>query len=158
MRIAAAALLLFACASAPSSPQRAVSDFYRAFIAHPSPGLPEGKDLARLRPMLSDRLYTLITSALQYSDEVAKAHPGDKPPFVDGDPFTSNFEGPQSFAITRVDGNDVHVTFTYEGGQWEDVVVVKEERGRYVIDDVRYGGAGEFNPPGLLSEHLQSRE
>ena len=108
--------------------------------------------------MLSERLYSLITSALQYSHDFATQHPDDKPPFVDGDHFTSNFEGPEAFEITSVEGHDVHVKFRYEKFEWNDVIVVKEERGRYVIDDVKYGGAGEFNPPGVLSEHLQVRD
>lgn len=29
------------------------------------------------------------------------------------------------------------------------------EGGRYVIDDIVFSGAGEFNPPGRLSERLK---
>lgn len=106
MKVTVAALLSFlvACASAPpATPRDAVSAFYTEYIHQRSPGLPEGPALERMRPMLSERLYGLIANALQYSSDYEKAHPGDKPPFVDGD-------------------------------------------------------AGEFNPAGVLSESLQTRE
>lgn len=161
MKVTVAALLSFlvACASAPpATPRDAVSAFYTEYIHQRSPGLPEGPALERMRPMLSERLYGLIANALQYSSDYEKAHPGDKPPFVDGDAFTSNFEGADRFEIVSADGNEVTVKFHYETSGWNDVVVVKEERGRYVIDDVKFGGAGEFNPAGVLSESLQTRE
>jgi hypothetical protein len=54
----------------------------------------------------------------------------------------------------------VHVHFWYEAGTegWEDVVLVRKEHDRYVIDDVLLTGAGPFNPAGRLSEVLQVRE
>ena len=36
--------------------------------------------------------------------------------------------------------------------------MVVEERGRYVIDDVVFSGAGDFNLSGRLSDSLRSRE
>lgn len=41
---------------------------------------------------------------------------------------------------------------------WEDTVIVTEQRGRYVIDDVLFSGGGPFNPSGRLSDGLKSRE
>jgi uncharacterized protein DUF3828 len=147
-----------------AAPATTVEDFYRTYIAHRPAGLPDGADLERLKPYLSAQLYQLIVQAHAYSREWAKKHPDEKPPFVDGDHFTSVFEGPKSFEIAYVgrrrSNAEVHVKFRGEPGtpEWTDVVVLKKESGRYVIDDVRFSGAGAFNPAGLLSVTLQARD
>lgn len=149
------AVLLVATTVHAGVPEDVVKQFYTAYIAEKPAGLPEGEALAKLKPFLSERLYAAIVDANAYSAEMAKRHPDEKPPFVDGDHFTSVFEGPRAFEVLRVEGENVHVKFTDEPNiTWEDVVVVKDGR----IDDVIYGGAGEFNPPGRLSDRLKSRD
>jgi len=154
------AVLAVSCAAA-ERPQSVVDAFYSAHLPHRTGGLPSGDELRRLQPFLSQRLHGLITAALAYQEDWVKRNPPDeKPPFVDGDYFSSVFEGPGSFKVSRVvkeqDGWHVHVRFKYEPApDWEDVVVVKQENGRYVIDDVLFSGVGEFNPPGRLSERLK---
>jgi len=157
MKNALFALLLLAATS--TTPQATVERFYTTYIAHKPAGLPSGKDLTRLRPFLSAKLAAAIDAANVYSKEYARKNPDDKPPFVDGDYFASLFEGPSSFktAAAVQDGNawKVPVRFKYENVHWTDTVVVTRENGKYVIDDVIFGGAGEFNPPGHLSARLQ---
>ena len=158
----AAALLavLGGCASA-QRPESVVDAFYSAYLPGRSGGLPSGDELRRLQPFLSQRLYGLIVAALEHQEDWVKRNPPDeKPPFVDGDYFSSLFEGPGSFQVSRTeavpDGWHVHVHFKYGSApDWEDVIVVKQENGRYVIDDVLFSGAGEFNPPGRLSDRLK---
>ena len=156
------ALLVASSALAAATPQSAVTRFYTVYIKNRPPGLPSGAALEKLRPFLSDRLYRSITAALEHQRAFAKQHPDEKPPFADGDYFSSNFEGPASVEILRSsrdkDRWNVRVRFRYESVTWEDLIVVMKERGRYVIDDVVYGGAGDFNPPGRLSERLTARE
>lgn len=153
-----------------------VRQFYSTYIANKPAGLPSGSDLERLRPFLSTRLHGLIVAALQYQESWIAQHPPipspdggppiiDKPPFVDGDYFSSLFEGPRRFKVVRTVSGPVAtwkvtVHFWYEPHDpgWEDTVVVVEERGRYVIDDVLFAGAGDFNPSGRLSDSLKTRE
>lgn len=151
--VLAIALLTFDAAA--GVPEDVVKQFYTTYIAAKPAGLPDGATLARLKPFLSDRLYASIVDALAYRDEMEKRFPDEKPPYVDGDHFTSVFEGPRAFEIVRADGDNVHVRFS-DGPDvsWEDVVVVKDGK----IDDVIYGGAGEFNPPGRLSDRLEARD
>ena len=88
-----------------------------------------------------------------------------KPPFVDGDYFSSLFEGPKSF---KVKGSSVieegvwkvDVRFWHDPGLegWADSVIVINEGGRFKISDVIFSGAGPFNPPGRLSERLKLDE
>jgi uncharacterized protein DUF3828 len=157
-RILAALLLI---AAAATSPQSLVDEFYRTYIPHKPLGLASGKQLARLKPFLSTKLIASINDALAYQKDYEKKNPGDMPPFIEGDFFSSLFEGPSSFksgaAVAEGDSWNVPVHFKYENVQWDDVVVVKKENGRYVIDDVIFGGAGEFNPKGRLSERLAAR-
>ena len=61
-----------------------------------------------LRPGLRD-FCTGHREGVAVRRHVRKHNPGEKPPYVDH--FTSNFEGPKSFEIARVEGNDVHVKF-----------------------------------------------
>jgi hypothetical protein len=163
------------CAPA-ASPGATVKRFYSAYIPSRQGGLPEGKELERLAPFLSRRLHGLIVAALSYREAWIKRHPDEpvkdggppiiyKPPFVDGDHFSSVFEGPKRFKVRRSvpDGAGawrVHIHFWYEAGTegWEDVVLVRKEHNRYVIDDVLLTGAGPFNPAGRLSEVLQVRD
>jgi hypothetical protein len=159
-----------------AGPGATVERFYASYIANRQGGLPEGKELKRLAPFLSQRLHGLIVDALAYREAWTKRHPPepspdggapvvDKPPFVDGDYFTSLFEGPKRFKVGSAEGDDVggwkvRVHFWYEAGSegWEDVVLVRKENGRYVIDDVLLSGAGPFNPPGRLSDALTARD
>jgi hypothetical protein len=169
--------LLVACAKAPTAhrPSTVVERFYATYLAGRQGGLPSGRELERLEPFLSDNLNRLIIAALQYRaryiashlDEPSPAGPPViyKPPFIDGDYFSSLFEGPKSFKVGHAvaGGNGVWrvpVHFAYDPSVtgWEDVIIVIEQRGEYVIDDVLYGGAGPFNRSGRLSDSLKQRE
>ena len=163
-RLLAAILIVICACASTNDPRAAVDAFYTTYLdVHPA-GLPDGEALERLKPLLSRRLHALIMDALQYRDAYIASHSADeKPPFVDGDHFTSLFEGPKSFEVGRAvaepNGSwNVRVRFSHDSVRWEDAVVVVQEDGRYVIDDVLFSGAGEFNPSGRLSERLTWRE
>jgi hypothetical protein len=169
-------LLAIAPARAADGPATTVERFYATYIPNRHGGLPSGAELERLQPFLSQRLHRLIVDAWASNESWAKRHPDEpseageppviyKPPFVDGDYFSSVFEGPKTFKVERAVGNDargwkVHVQFWHDADEkgWKDVVVVRKERGRYVIDDVLFSGAGPFNPEGRLSEILKARD
>lgn len=153
-----------------------VARFYSTYLQEPIAGLPSGESLDRLRPFLSTRLATMIDDALAYQAQYIAEHPPKpsprggapeihKPPFVDGDHFSSMFEGPRRFEVGKSSATgrgawEVAVRFWHDATVpgWEDRIVVVEELGKPVIDDVIYGGAGEFNPQGRLTETLQYRE
>lgn len=151
-------------AAAPQTPRTVVRQFYRTYLRDRAPGLPDGRQLEAIAPYLSRRLKRQIDAALQHRDAFMKENPDEKPPFVDGDHFSSLFEGPRVFEVVRTtraaDGRwHVRVRFRRDAvtPPWEDVVVVTREDGRYVVDDVVYSGAGAFNPAGRLSETLSAR-
>ena len=115
---------------------------------------------AELAPWLSERLERQLDAARAVQSAYRDAHPGEKPPLVDGFLFASLFEGPTDFVVgTAVAANGlsrVPVQFSY-GAEvtWQDTALVTQEGGRYVIDDVELAGAGPFNPAGRLSELLR---
>ena len=93
-------------------PQDVVAEFYAAYLPNRQGGLPDGAELQRIAPFLSTRLHRLIVAAIEYRDVWVKKHPDKpgvggappfiyKPPFVDGDYFSSIFEGPKSFKVSR---------------------------------------------------------
>ena len=155
--------LLAACRPAPAeAPDTLVTRFYGAVIAARETGAPSAAALAAWRPMLSDTLHALLEAAraLRAADE-ARA-PDEKPAFAEGDLFSSLFEGPTSVTVTAVDSADgawrVTVLMRYVGAtpetEWTDTVLVLEERGRRVVDDVAYGGTWDFASQGRLRRAL----
>ncbi|MBN1904809.1 MAG: DUF3828 domain-containing protein [Deltaproteobacteria bacterium] len=162
------------CSKTNSSnlPVSAVEHFYKTYLTNRTGGLPYGHTLEELRPFLSDNLYHLIIEALEYQKRFIALHPDEpsssggpaviyKPPFIDDDYFSSLFEGPKSFKVIKTEAGPngsflVHVQFVYDQSvtAWEDVIIVIKQRGVYVIDDVIYSGAGDFNPKGRLSDRL----
>ncbi|HTT07659.1 MAG TPA: DUF3828 domain-containing protein [Gammaproteobacteria bacterium] len=140
-----------------------VTRFYDKYLERRWIGLPSIKDQKEISPYLSRELSKLLNDARRYEQDYKRKRPDEKPPFVDGCLFASLFEGPQAFKIAQITaipggGWQVTVAFSYEDQKWRDIVVVKREGKRYVIDDVLLSGAGPFNPPGRLSETLKWRD
>ena len=170
MRIAAAVVLIQAMlfgspalAGPGKDPAAPVRDFYAQYVQLKPAGLPTPAQQKALSPYLSHRLLGLMDAARAYSEQVAKAHPDEKPPLVDGCLFASLFEGPKAFQVEPAaadgEGWKVRVHFTGEQGvAWDDNVLVVREDGRYVIDDVLLSGAGAFSLPGRLSANLEWRD
>jgi hypothetical protein len=146
-----------------------VRDFYTAYLtAHRPAGLPTGEALKTLGPFLSARLRLLIMEASEYSARQQRQHPDEKPPFVDGDYFSSNFEGASRFEVARAErkhpGYRVVVQFEYEDPtspkdvvRWEDAILLVESGGGWAIDDVEYHAPWPFANHGRLSEALRAR-
>jgi len=133
--------------AAQGSPVTAVKTFYAAYASHPFTGLPTGANWRRVAAQMSTPLATMIRAAQAEQARCEKAHPDDKAPWIEGDMFTSNFEGFTRFRVsdslaTSGAHPSVNIDFDYvDRGQtfsWRDQVVLTKEGGRWVIDDVRY--------------------
>jgi hypothetical protein len=96
----------------------------------------------------------------------SSGHPNEKPPFADGDLFSSLFEGPTSL-IVLANGDDagdpsghLAVQFTHDRSTpavtWTDTLVIGQRAGRLVVADVIYGGTWDFATRGSLLETLRS--
>lgn len=169
-----AALLLFACALSwsasaikpvdPESPEATVSAFYGICIEEKVTGLPSDKQFEELRPLISESLANLLADARMEQAEFARENPYEKPPWVEGDLFSSLFEGPTRFTAGKgvVKGHRATVTVSFgrdsageEPFAWkDDVLLVLNDDGDWVIDDIVYRGDWDFASKGTLSEAL----
>ena len=168
MRIFAAALL--ACAligsahAQEAAPDATVAGFYGAYKSfHPSDGIPDAKGRARYEPFLSPALNRALVAAAAAEDKFAKANK-DSPPLIEGDLFTSNFEGateevPQP---CRVEGAEARcpVQLTYTGAKakplvWTDTLLLVKTEAGWRVDDIAYGGNWDFGNKGRLSDTLR---
>ncbi len=160
-----ALLLLVACKGKgppPSSPM--VVAFYAMRIASHSTGAPKADELRQFAPFFSDTLTSLLRAAGALRDREAKRAPGEKPPYVEGDLYSSMFEGPTSFVQLQDSAAATQhksvVRFTYvNSGQsysWTDTVRLGRKGRVEVIEDIAYGGAGEFGNRGTLRTSLEA--
>ena len=161
---AAGAFLLAGCDGTRSpAPSPVVNAFYAIRIGSSMTGAPTEAELLRIAPFLSDTLAALLKGARALHDREATRVPDDKPPFTEGDLFSSLFEGPQSFSIVpdsvAARNHRVVVMFMYTGDAkpytWTDTVVIARQKRHDVIDDIAYGGAGEFGNHGTLRAMLE---
>ena len=156
---------LTGCARAASdSPTQVVASFYQARLAPRIDGAPSESELARIAPFISDTLRALLVAARELRDREAARAPDEKPPFADGDLFSSLFEGPSRFevlsdtpglppdrvAVQLGSGTDTAAV------SWADRAVVRSVNGRYVIDDIEFGGTWPFANIGSTRGMLES--
>lgn len=162
---AAFLLLLAACAARiePSPPIQPTSTEVEAaqvifdqITALHVDGLPNDEQMRALAPLLTTQLRDALESARDWQrgeiERMRLAGSDDKPPFVEGDLFSSLFEGAQTAraAAAARDQDRVLVTLDRSYGEGDDVVrwrdraVLKRVGGVYLLDDVEYGGDWAF--------------
>ena len=162
-------VLVLGAPGGDSAASAVVRDFYVAYLkVHRPGGLPTPEELKKLEPFLSAGLRLLVMEATEYSARYQRQHPDEKPPFVDGDYFCSNFEGVSRFEVALVEkkrsGYRVSVRFEYDDPtnpkevvRWEDAVILVESGGGWAIDDVEYHATWPFANHGRLSQALRAR-
>jgi hypothetical protein len=142
----------------------AAEGFYRVYQTfHPSDGIPNGNDLAKYEPFISPALGALLKQAGDTEARFAKANK-DSPPLVEGDLFSSLFEGASSVAVGACDGGGgrgrckVNLTYAEPGKApfvWTDIVLLVNTPAGWRVDDIAFGGAWDFGNKGSLSETLK---
>ena len=154
--------LLAACAPrAKVEPGAAVEAFYAHLLTYPVIGAPNAGDLPRIAPFLSDSLLADLQRAAQLRDRAAALHPDEKPPFAEGDLFTSMFEGPTAFYVEATQerpARAVLVHFEHREGkssvQWVDTVYVARRDTTWAITEIAYGGTWPMANHGTLRKLL----
>lgn len=104
----------------------------------------------------------MIERAQKEQAEFRKEFPDEKPPWVDGDLFSSLFEGPQHFEIgeAKITGERAEVPVNCvhnEGGdtaKWTDILILTKTKNGWLVDDLRYGGTWDFAAKGTLRDAL----
>lgn len=145
-----------------TDPAAVAGAFYDRLRARRVSGLPRGEDWAALEPLVSEKLAAAIRRAQREQAEHLRDHPDEKPPWIEGDLFSSLFEGSQTHRVGKVevagDTATVAVAFTHrEGGHtaaWTDTLVLRRVGKAWKVEDLRYGGTWDFASRGTLLEGL----
>jgi len=147
---------------------RIVNGFYAAYSTfHPSDGIPDAKGRAKYAPFLSPALETLLVQASEAEQKFARANKGS-PPLIEGDLFTSNFEGATSFTVGACKGDAKSarciVALTYDDSKdspkdkplnWNDTVYLVAAPSGWRVNDIGYGGSWDFGNKGRMSETIK---
>jgi hypothetical protein len=134
---------------------------YQTF--HPSDGVPSPSDRAKYAPFLSSGLAKLLAEAGTAEARFAKANKGS-PPLVEGDLFTSLFEGATSVEVAACSGDSrtghctARLAYVQAGSKptdWSDTIYLVNSPAGWRVDDIAYGGTWAFGNKGRLSETLK---
>jgi hypothetical protein len=147
-----------------------VSGFYAAYSTfHPSDGIPDAAARAKYEPFISPALDALLRQSDAAEMKFHAAHK-DSPPLLEGDLFTSNFEGATSYRLSTCSGGGTSarcaVLLTYDPGgasnpggkpiTWTDAVDLVATPAGWRVDDIAYGGNWDFGNKGKLTETLRA--
>ena len=173
-------LVLAACAprteprvatpAAPSELETAQSIFDQITALHLR-GLPNDAQMRVLAPLLTTDLRQGLEAARTWQrseiERMQREGSDDKPPFIEGDLFSSLFEGAQTAraVAARRDQDRVVVTLDRSYGQgadqvrWQDNAVLKRVGEVWLLDDIEYAGSWAFQAgTSTLRNTLQARE
>jgi hypothetical protein len=162
--IAAFLSFLPAAAQTPKPPENDVahvSDTASSFLQSYSKlrkrglsGIPDQKQLTQLERFFTPSLRTLFVAAIKEQRRCIKRFPSDKPPWIEGDIFSSSFEGFDSFAIEKsvIDDDAATLIIKYTTQQkpdsantsWQDALLLKKIGTTWHVDDMQYRGDFAF--------------
>lgn len=153
-----------AAAQASPSATQAANRFYRTYLKLKILGLPNSEQMKALTPLITADLNDLFEAARKTQAQFIKDHPDEKPPWADGDLFTSLFEGAQSFRLGRPTANGDRVEFPvhlayHQGGsttRWSDVIVLVRDKNRWLVSDILLKGEWAFKSGDSLRKNLSS--
>jgi hypothetical protein len=161
-------VVLAACGQRGDSPSAVATRFYDFYLSQPmNRGLPSIEQCRQMAPLLSRGLQDAIGTARREQDKFITEHPDEKPPWIEGDLFTSLFEGATSYKVERIDLKDDHadvvVTLTFKDAAnravtWTDRLVLVRENDHWVVEDLEYGGNWDFANHGTLRQSLMPIE
>lgn len=134
-------------ANAPD-PAIVADAFYRTYLAIRSPGVPDARQRARLRPFLSTSLDAELEAAEKAEQFYRAKTNGAVPPLVEGDLFASLFEGASEVSVGDCAAAPPFVQCTLQMAyidpntrqrvQWQDMVVLARQRGHWRVHDMTY--------------------
>src|SRR3984885_475443 len=161
----AAAFVALLLAAAPVYAEDAVTqagnEFYSAIVGSrslASGGIPDAATRARLQPLLTPRLNKALADAAAAEARFA-AKNKNSPPLIEGDIFSSLFEGPTAFKVGVCKGDDkiqrcaVSLSRQDPGQKpvgWADTLILANSGG-WKVDDIGYDANFAFGNTGTLS-------
>jgi hypothetical protein len=143
-----------------------VSGFYNVYIKLKTRGIPTAKELEKYKPYITPELASLLKSADDAEIKYKEDTKGDVPPLVEGDIFTSLFEGADSFKVLSCEAKDAKGSCSVEfknnsAGDaktftWKDGIMLVKDKSGWLISDIQYKGDWDFAVKGTLTEMLNS--
>jgi hypothetical protein len=162
--IGALILLVQASLAAETGPAATASGFLAVYGSfHPSDGIPDSGGRARLSPYLAADLNKMLAEGAAAEARFA-AKIKDAPPLIEGDLFTSMFEGATSWTrgTCSVQGPAARcpIAFTHAeaGAQpvtWTDTLILTDTPDGWRVSDIAYGGGFRFGNTGRLTDTLK---
>jgi hypothetical protein len=170
-RVLLPALLMAAApahADAPD-PAAAVNAFYSTYVGQHAQGvgIPDATVRLRLQPALSPRLNKQLAAAAGAQARLTAKVKNAVPPVLEGDIFSSLFEGPSAWKVGNCQQKDkvarCSVALTYvpppsgskaKPANWTDTVVLAATPTGWKVDDVVYDAGFAFGNTGRLSDML----
>lgn len=167
-KLIAVIILLLTGASvthAAETPKAAVTGLYDTYIKLKTRGIPSSKELAQYKPYITPELAGLLKSADDVEIKYKEETKGEVPPLVEGDIFSSLFEGADSFKVLSCEEKGESATCILEfkntnpgDGKtftWKDTVMLVKGKS-WLVSDVEYKGDWDFAVKGNLSDMLKS--
>lgn len=150
---------------AADTPEAAVTGLYGTYIKLKTRGIPPAKELAQYKPYITPELAALLKSAddaeIKYKEETK----GEVPPLVEGDVFTSLFEGADTFKVLSCEEKGESATCLLEfrntnpgDGKtftWKDGVTLVKGKSGWLVSDIEYKGDWDFAVKGNLTGMLK---
>lgn len=131
---------------------------------HPSDGIPDAGGRTRLAPYLSTGLNKMLADGAAAEARFA-AKIKNSPPLIEGDLFSSMFEGATAWKLGACSGSGTSarcpVSFTHvQPGHppvtWTDTLLLANTAAGWRVDDIAYGGGFQFGNTGKLSDTLKT--
>lgn len=149
-------------AQAMSTPAGAAETFYRTKQELKIDGLPQEWQLAGLTGTITPELHRVIDKACFTQAAFIINKKEGTPPWMEGDQFSSLPEGVTTFqtGAAAITGDSAEVplalTSTANGRTttWTDHVLLKQVKGSWLVDDLRFGGTWDTAPRGTLRQRL----
>ncbi|HKQ11433.1 MAG TPA: hypothetical protein VJS85_09600 [Rhizomicrobium sp.] len=171
--ILAAILLLIPAglkAQPASDPVAAVHAFYAVYANQLAQGggIPDATGRVRYAPVLSSRLNKQLAAAAGAQARLTAKVKNAVPPMLEGDIFSSLFEGATAWKVGACQGNAktarCPVALSYAPGpsqkapkpaNWSDTILLENTPQGWKVDDVIYDAGFAFGNTGRLSSMLQ---
>ncbi len=138
--------------------------FYTAYMAAPHDGIPDAVARSGLAPFITPALEQLLAAGENAEARYAKETNNQSPPIIEGDLFTSLFEGATTFKMGACKADDgkgrcaVFLTYDDHSGKpvnWTDTAILARTQSGWRIDDIAYGGKWDFGNKGTLTDTLK---
>jgi hypothetical protein len=148
------------------NPGKTVAAFYGLYLQEKPRGIPDAAVREKFEPLISPELGRLLAAAAAAEDLHLRKTNNEEPPLVEGDLFSSLFEGATAYTPGKcaVEGDhaycDADLAFNEPGGEskpttWTDkVALIRSSRG-WLVDDIAFGGAWDFGQHGMLRAALR---